>query len=776
MAEPATAQSGAPSDSQAAPTRSVGLLGATGVGVGAIVGGGILVLAGVAFRATGPSALIAFAVNGVIAVLTALSFAEMSSSFPESGGAYTFAKKVLNVRSAFAVGWILWFAYIVAGVLYALGFASYAAVMAQNIWQASGGDAPAWLNTRTTVVALAIGATSIYTLSLIRKATGGGEWATWGKVVVFVVLILVGLWAIIFRDDVRVAKNLTPFFPSGTTGLLQAMGFTFIALQGFDLIAAIAGEVKSPGRVIPRAMLLSLGAAILIYLPLLFVVSTAGVSPGESIVSMSARDPETVMAVAVKNYMGVVGYWLVMIAAVLSTLSALHANLLAASRVALTMAGDRTLPTVLGQVHQARRTPVMAIYASALALVAILLMVPDLAAAGAAASLIFLIAFALAHLTTILARRRSEERMSQFLDKPPSMMAPSVVGPDLDDKPFRTPLFPLVPVVGGVACVVMAVFQGVSVPAAGGITAVWLGLGVLLYFALFSRRAQVFDASAEAADPKLVRLRGRSPLVLLPIANPRSAPAMVAIASALAPPRVGRVMLLSVMRPPPKASDDEPPPSLVDTSSVVKDAMTASFHAGHKPEALMTVASAPWNEIGRVARTHRCEGLLLGLSDVDHLEGGPLENLMQMVDCDVAFMSAPEGWDPKAALRIMVYVRPQAGHVELRARLIGSLDRVAPRESTWMTVIPADSSPAVETEARRNLTRLAQDTTRQEPRIEIVRSDDPVPPVLEASAEHDLLVLGLERKERGQRVFGDLALGVASGTKCATIMISEGDK
>jgi len=99
------------------------------VGVGAIVGGGIFVLGGVAFEATGPSAVVAFALNGVIAVLTALSFAELASAFPESGGAYTYAKKVLTVRAAFGVGWVLWFAYIVAGVLYALGFAEFAAAI-----------------------------------------------------------------------------------------------------------------------------------------------------------------------------------------------------------------------------------------------------------------------------------------------------------------------------------------------------------------------------------------------------------------------------------------------------------------------------------------------------------------------------------------------------------------------------------------------------------------------------------------------------------------------
>ncbi|MDA0838506.1 MAG: amino acid permease, partial [Planctomycetota bacterium] len=117
----------------------MGLWGATGVGVGAIVGGGILALAGVAYAATGPGAIVAFALNGVIAVLTALSFAEMSAAFPESGGTYTFAKKVLNVRAAFTIGWIVWFASIVAAVLYSVGFATFAV---EILSQFRGGSEP----------------------------------------------------------------------------------------------------------------------------------------------------------------------------------------------------------------------------------------------------------------------------------------------------------------------------------------------------------------------------------------------------------------------------------------------------------------------------------------------------------------------------------------------------------------------------------------------------------------------------------------------------------
>ena len=107
--------------------RNIGLFGATSLGVGAIVGGGILALAGVAFATAGPGAIIAFALNGVIALLTVASFAYLARRFPESGGIYAYAKKVLSIEVAFVVGWVVWFASILAGVLYSLGFAAFAA-------------------------------------------------------------------------------------------------------------------------------------------------------------------------------------------------------------------------------------------------------------------------------------------------------------------------------------------------------------------------------------------------------------------------------------------------------------------------------------------------------------------------------------------------------------------------------------------------------------------------------------------------------------------------
>jgi hypothetical protein len=179
------------------------------------------------------------------------------------------------------------------------------------------------------------------------------------------------------------------------------------------------------------------------------------------------------------------------------------------------------------------------------------------------------------------------------------------------------PLFPAIPIVGGLACVALATFEGLAVPSAGAITAVWLALGGLLFLSLFSHRARVHDATSQALDPQLVSLRGHSPLVLVPIANPSHADAMVQVATALAPARVGRVLLLDIVPAPTGWDPERTPRALANAQDVLKEALTASFQAGLAPEALTTIAADPWAEIARIAETHRCESILLGLGPMD---------------------------------------------------------------------------------------------------------------------------------------------------------------
>ncbi|MCP5057280.1 MAG: amino acid permease [bacterium] len=722
-------------------TRHLGLLGATSVGVGAIVGGGILALAGIAFATAGPAAIVAFAFNGCIALLTAASFAELAIRFPQSGGTYTYAKRVLSIEAAFVVGWVVWFASIVAGVLYALGFAVFAAEGAARLLEGMGRDA-AWLGGSVLRGAVAVGATAFYGLMLVRTARGGGQTATAGKLIVFAVLVAGGAWAMGQMSTSTLLSRLDPFFVGGSDGLLRAMGYTFIALQGFDLIAAVGGEVRDPERNLPRAMYLSLGIALGIYISLLLVLMTVGTPDGGSIAEAAAANPAGLVAEAAERFLGPTGYWLVIGAGVLSMLSALQANLLGASRVAFAMARDRTLPRPLGRMRGRSGTPAIAVGVTGALLAALALVVGDVSAAGAASSLIFLLSFAMVHGAAILARRRSGERSVPWL-----------------------------PLAGGLLCLALAVFQTFAVPQAGAIVLSWLMLGGAFYFLWLAPGANLADASAEARDPELARLRGRSPLVLVPIADPTSAAVMAGVAATVRTPGTGRILLFSVVQ-----ELDEVPadghPALADAQGILGEALRRSFERATPAETLFTVAPDTVAEILRVARLYRCETVLLGAPRLEGGKVGPrVSELLLGLDADVVLVRAPHRWCVAQVRRVLIPIGGVRDHSRVRARLLASLSRTDECALTFLRTVPPSASPEERLRAERELRVLARDEAGGQFEIVIEDAVDPREAILRRAAETDLVLMGLQRDRRAGRAIGPLALAITTESEVPLILI-----
>jgi amino acid transporter len=745
--------SNASQSTQAAPT--IGLAGATGIAVGSIVGGGILVLAGVAFAAAGPSALLAFALNGIIAILTALSLSEMVSKFPESGGTYTYSQKVLPVEVSFGVGWVAWLSAIVGAVLYTLGFAHFAMVMVAGVWAGLAGSAPEWVTAGWVVKVLAVATTVVLSARLARSTPSGGGFANVGKVIAFGVLIVVGLAATLRQPAAEIGDAFRPFFAGGFKGLLLAMGYSFVVYQGFGLLSTVSGDVRDPVKTVPRAMILSLLIAMVIYIPLLFVVVTAGRPDGVAIVDMATADPENIVVNAARNYLGAFGYWVVIVAALLSMYSALQASLFGASRVVFKMALDRTLPSMLGSVHSNHGTPSIAITATTAFVVVTLLSVPNIAVAGAASSLVSLASYAVAHALSILIRRRA-------VRNPP---------------PFRTPLFPLIPVVGGLACFALAVFQGVLVPSAGAIALLWLGAGFMLFLGLLAQRARVKGTFSAAMDPELVTLHGRAPLVLVPIANPHNTRAMIALADALVPEHAGRVVLQTVVDAPPDWQPDVDPAPIARTQVIVAELLKASMQIRGRAETLITIAPQPMEEIVRVARLHRCESVLVGLSDV--AAGGNtrmLEGLLNKLTADVVVLRAPPEWHPSDARRILVPIGGRGGHDHLRATLLGSLSRTMEREVTFMRVMPQATSNVEMDKVRHALQRIADDEVSGTSNVEVIRADDLVAAVTDRAADSDLVILGVQRLNRRTKLFGEFIRQVSAQTTRPMVVMSIGRK
>jgi amino acid transporter len=505
-----------------APRRTLGTRQAVLLGITAIIGGAPIVLAGAAFAAAGPSVLVAVALVAALAALGALALAELGARFPRSGGPYMFTQRVLGLESAFAVGWLLLFGSLAAAAVFALGFASFGLAMLRAAVEAGGAslaaaDAPA------ARVGLAVAAIAAYGARGWRRLRRPPALLTLAKVVGMAGIGAVGLVALGLRPS-AIDGVFGTFFTGGPVGVAQAMGMMVIAYQGFVLLSAAAGELREPARTLPRASLITIAVATVLYLPLFFVTATVGRPDGMGLIAFAVATDATMVAVGAERYFGAAGFWWVALTAVLATLTALEAQLQGASRLARAMAHDGTLPRWLAR-SGAGGVPRRAVLTATGFAALLVLILPEVRTAGVAAGVIFMAVLALAHLLALLVRRRS----------------------DPDRIPYRAPWAPASLWIGGLAALTVSLVNAATVPQAGVTVLAWLLLGSLVYIAALKTQARALDAGLEGADPDVVALRGRRPLVLTPIANPINAEALMSVAHALAPPRVGRVTTLHVM-------------------------------------------------------------------------------------------------------------------------------------------------------------------------------------------------------------------------------------
>jgi amino acid transporter len=221
----------------------MGLAEATLIGVGAMVGAGIFVLTGIAAGAAGPALLVAFVLNGIVALSVAASYAELGSTFPQAGGSYAWAKLALPGPFGFLAGWLSWFSSSVACSLYALAFGAYFGRLLHGVHL----GVPL-LGEAAEAKLFAIFIVLVFTAINYRGSaeTGkAGNIITLGQTAVLFVFLVAGLWAL--RAVPAWPHNFTPLFPTGAVGLLTAMGLTFVAFEGYEIIAGSPTET-SPAR------------------------------------------------------------------------------------------------------------------------------------------------------------------------------------------------------------------------------------------------------------------------------------------------------------------------------------------------------------------------------------------------------------------------------------------------------------------------------------------------------------------------------------------------
>ncbi len=433
------------------------------VGVGAMIGAGIFVLTGIAAGIAGPSLILAFLFNGFLTYLTASAYAELGSAVPEAGGGYLWVKSAMGNYQAFLGGWMSWFAHIVAGSLYSLGFGSYLALLLLES-HVIGHDIEDLVAKMTAIIIILIFS---FINFLGSSETGkAGNIITLMKLMIIGVFILSGLYVILSNVNASLT-HFDIFFPKGLTNMLMAMGLTFIAFEGHEIIVQTGEEVINPRKNIPKAIFKSLMIVIPIYVLVSFVALGAISSSDQPTWQFLGENKELGLAEAARQFMPL-GITLLLFGGLISTLSALNATTYSSARVSFVMGRDRLLPESFGEVNRWRRTPHMALFASTLIMITVTVFLP-IQTVAAAADVMFLLLFLQVNVSLLKIRKKYGTSLKYG---------------------YQVPLFPLLPILAILGKIFILAFLLYLEPVAIAGTAIWLLLGTVVWFSYSKKKIQ----------------------------------------------------------------------------------------------------------------------------------------------------------------------------------------------------------------------------------------------------------------------------------------------
>src|SRR4051794_15628210 len=244
--------------------RAVGALDLTALGIGAVIGTGIFVVIGEGIGKAGPAVILSFALAGLTCVFSALSYAELASSIPVSGSAYTYAYATLGELVAWIIGWDLILEYGVSVAAVAVGWGGNLNEFLEN---AFGYALPDSISTaREDGGILNLPAVAIVIAVMFLLSRGVRETARANIVMVFVKLLILAFFIIVAFSAAFSVDNLKPFTPEGTHGVVSASAVIFFAYIGFDAVSTGAEEAKNPKRDLPLAIIGSLVICTVIYM------------------------------------------------------------------------------------------------------------------------------------------------------------------------------------------------------------------------------------------------------------------------------------------------------------------------------------------------------------------------------------------------------------------------------------------------------------------------------------------------------------------------------
>ncbi len=456
--------------------RALGAIDLTMLGVGAIIGAGIFVLTGNAAAAhAGPAIVLSMIGAGIACAFAGLCYAEMAAMIPIAGSAYTYSYATLGEFLAWIIGWDLILEYALGAATVSVGWsglvvsflgqygigipAQFTAGPFQSVTMADGSIVHGVFNLPAFIIVLLI---SVILVVGVRESANVNTVIVFVKIGVVVALIIAGIKFI-------VPSNWQPFIPQNTgnfgefgwSGILTGAGKIFFAYIGFDAVSTAAQEAKNPQRDLPRGILGSLVVCTILY------VLFAGVLTG--VVHYTQLNTAAPVAVAVdKMNMPWLGQGM-KLGAIAGLTSVMLVMLFSQARIFWIMASDGLLPGMFGKLHPKFRTPYLSSVLTG-TVVAVVGGIFPIGQLGDMVSIGTLFAFVLVCAGVLVLRRTK---------------------PDVH-RPFRTPLVPVVPILGMLCC--LGLMSGLGLHTWERLI-IWLLIGFAIYFTFGVKNSKLRQAA-----------------------------------------------------------------------------------------------------------------------------------------------------------------------------------------------------------------------------------------------------------------------------------------
>ncbi len=364
--------------------RSIGLWSAVAINVGAIIGGGIFVVTGIVAGYAGSALVISMIIAGIIAFITATSFARLTAWQPVEGGVYEYGRQLISPFYGFLAGWMWLVANTFTGAAVSLGFAYYLTAAFPG------------LPTSLIAASLCLGFTAL-------NLVGAKESSRVNNVLVSIKLTILAFF-VVFGAIHFNSGNFVPFNPL-TSGVLYGSFFIFFAYGGFARVTVVAEEIKDAKRNVPRALLLSLGISMIVYV-LVGVVAIGLLNPHALSISsspLSSAISVTGNTLAVK---------IIAVGGLVATASVLLTAILGVSRMAYSMARRNDLPSALARLNHKFLTPYYSILGSGI-LMAILVLFVDLTRVVAVSTFALLFTYSVTNISAF--KLRENHNRHKFL-------------------------------------------------------------------------------------------------------------------------------------------------------------------------------------------------------------------------------------------------------------------------------------------------------------------------------------------------------------------------